>query len=432
MSVIELPVVKKPIKANPEIPGSKSITNRVLVIASLMNRPVRVRNVLVSDGSMVLMESLKNLGVKIFLDSENKILTLESKGKLFEVQRANLYLGNSGTSVRFMTVRTALSKGTYLIDGNDRMRERPIDDLVNALRSLGVSVSYKLRDGFPPVVVKGIGHIRGGKATVCGKKSSQFVSAILLSAPYFDKGVDLLVREVVSKPFMSMTLKIMEKFGADVKEKESTDGVEYIVSQTEYSLDSYIVEPDATNSFYFLVLPLILGGEVRVDGIGKQSVQGDVKFVEVLERMGAGVDIGNDFVRVEGDGKIKGGFEIDMNEFPDLVQTLAVLSLFADAPVKITDIANLRIKETDRISALENELTKLGAKVKAGDDFIEIEPSRTYKPAEIETYDDHRMAMSFALAGLKIEGLKIKNPECVSKTFPEFWSVLSEAVGINL
>lgn len=314
-----------------------------------------------------------------------------------------------------------LGTGRYRIDGVERMRSRPIAPLVDVLRDLGASIGYEAAEGFVPLTILAHG-LRGGQASISASQSSQFVSAVLLAAPYAHSDVMLqAVGEVVSEPYIRMTIQMMEDFGISVL----ADRGRYIVPALQtYTARRYRIEPDASAASYFLGAAALTGGRVTVEGLGRRSLQGDARFVEVLQQMGCTAEQDDTSTTVTGpkDGRLR-GIDVDLNATPDMAQTVAVLALFAEGPTNVRNVANLRVKETDRIAAVTTELTKLGAKVEAREDGFAIEPPRAVQPAAVDTYEDHRMAMSFALVGLRIDGVVIKDAECVSKTFPEFFEV---------
>ena len=332
----------------------------------------------------------------------------------------------------------ALGKGEYLLDGVARMRERPIDELVDQLRALGAEMRYEFKEAFPPVRIMGNG-LNGGICAFSDAKSSQYISAVLMAAPYAQREVIVrLLGAVTSEPYVAMTLRMMQQFGVVVTVddgiKEGSRSIE--VNGGTYRVPAggaYEIEPDASNASYFLAAGAVVeGAEMIVDGLGKKSLQGDAEFAEVLGLMGAGIEYGENFIRVSapGDGKNLRGIEIDMNRIPDMVQTVAVAALFAEGKTLVRNVWNLRVKETDRLAALETELRKLGAKVETGHDWISIDPPANGKitPASIATYDDHRMAMAFAIAGLRDGGVRILDPGCTAKTYPDYFADLRHAV----
>lgn len=422
--------VSRPLDADVSIPGSKSLTNRALVAAALADGPSILSGALLADDVERMTESLGALGVAIAVDRADARIEIGGCGD-FPVEEADLYCGNSGTTLRFLTAACVTAFGRYRLDGSARMRERPVGALVEALRGLGARIQFEGREGYPPLIVHAR-HLQGGQIRVDASESSQFVSGVLLAAPRASDDVLLeIAPPVVSAPYLDMTCRVMEDFGVGVIADRGGTGsggkgaARYIVPAPQrYTGRSYEIEPDASNACYFLSAPAIAGGRVTVRGIGSRSVQGDARFTGVLERLGCQVAQtaeSTTIVRDPGAGRLR-ALDVDLNDMPDQAQTLAVLALFADGRTTIRNVANLRLKETDRLAALACELRKLGAEVKEHPDGLTIVPPDNPVSAEIDTYDDHRMAMSFALAGLTIDGLAIRDPQCCSKTFPAFWA----------
>jgi 3-phosphoshikimate 1-carboxyvinyltransferase len=345
-----------------------------------------------------------------------------------------LSCGNSGTTIRFLTAMLTLGSGEYVLDGIERMRQRPIDQLVDQLRVLGASISYDKANGYPPIRISHTsgGGLPGGGCQFSDAKSSQYISAVLMAAPYAINPVTVsLLGPITSEPYVVMTLRMMEQFGVTVQVHDQCGQTPSRAIQVPAGLyrcaGSYAIEPDASNASYFMAAAAIVpGSEVTIAGLGKKSLQGDVAFAEVLAKMGARVrhEAEGIVVTAPADGRLR-GVDLDMNDIPDMVQTLAVVALFADGPTMVRNVWNLRVKETDRLAALEAELQKLGATVKTTKDSIEIHPPKDgIKPASIKTYDDHRMAMSFAIAGLRTPGIRIQDPQCTAKTYPEYFTDL--------
>ncbi|MGC8764604.1 MAG: 3-phosphoshikimate 1-carboxyvinyltransferase [Brevinematia bacterium] len=419
MSYIVKPFAKKKVKAELTLPGSKSITNRCLVISALARGKTELSNVLFSDDTFYMMKVLKDLGLKIDVDEDKRRVVIE--GGMLPHGEHSFFVGNAGTTMRFLSSYLSLGGGSFLLDGDERMRERPIQDLLDVLNKLGVNIFSVKGNGCPPVRINSKG-IKGGRAKLSGKNSSQYLSSVLMSAPYAVGDVILCVDgEITSRPYAEMTLNIMKEFGVSVK---NSGFKEFAVTPSEYiSLSSYYIEPDASTASYFLAATAILSGEIKIRGLGKNSIQGDTNFIKILEMMGCEIDVGEDFIKLVSDGNLD-GIEIDMNDVPDLVPTLAIIALFARTPTKIFNVANLRIKESDRLKALSNEIKKIGGKVNEFDDGLEIYPEICYNSSLISTYNDHRIAMAFSIAGLKIGGIEIDNPGCVSKSFPEFFNFL--------
>ena len=400
-----------------KLPGSKSISNRVLLLAALCGGETKIEELLDSEDTRVMLEALERLGVRIERDSA----TVHGTGGAFPVKSAELHLGNAGTALRPLTAALALSGGEYRLSGVPRMQERPIGDLVEALRQLGARIDYAGDKGFPPIVIHP-GEIRGSAVRVRGDVSSQYLSALLMALPMRGERARIEVDgELISKPYVEITLELMRRFGVEV----AREGWQrFSVPAKRYASPGAIrVEGDASSASYFLAAGAIGGGPVRVEGVGRGSIQGDVRFAEVLETMGASVAMGEDWIEVEGRGRLK-AIDADLNHVPDAAMTVAVAALFADGASAIRNIASWRVKETDRIAAMAKELRKLGAQVEEGRDYLRVTPPAKLKPATIATYDDHRMAMSFSLAALGGVRVRIADPGCVAKTFPEYFDAL--------
>jgi 3-phosphoshikimate 1-carboxyvinyltransferase len=417
----KLPIApRERLAASVHVPGSKSITNRALLIAALARGDSQLRGALASDDTRVMCDALAALGCRI--ERGDDAWRVQGRDGALTAPERPLGVGNSGTTARFLTVAAALADGPVVIDGSPRMRERPIDDLTRALAAVGVPVEILGRAGCPPVRVAG-GGFPGGDVEVDASRSSQYVSALLLSAPYADR--DLVIRfaggTLVSRPYVELTLEVMRAFGADTDWNEA--GGLWVRAGQRYAGRRYDIEPDASAAAYPFCAAAIAGGRVRVEGIPKHSLQADFALLGILERMGCGVRRGADFAEVEGPSAGLRGVDVDMNDLPDAVLALAVVAAFAEGTTHIRNVANLRIKETDRLAALESELSKLGAGAHTTADSLTIVPGPLHG-AEIATYDDHRMAMAFALAGLRIPGVVILEPSCVSKTWPDYFAVL--------
>ena len=389
-----------------------------------------------SDDTVVMRAALEAMGIEIGIPADQADQadqaekaglvkwTVQGRGGRFKDPGHALDCGNSGTTVRFLTAALTLADQPIVVDGNARMRERPISDLVSSLRALGADLTVEGQDDCPPVRVHG-GGLPGGAASIDGRKSSQYVSAVLQAAPYAKRDVELSFKDgvIVSRPYIDLTLEVMRAFGADADWIEN-DRLRVRAGQT-YQPREYAIEPDASSAAYPFCAAAIAGGRVAVSGIPENSLQADFKILGLLERMGCGVHRQGDVVTVIGSmNPLRGLGEIDMNDFPDAVLAYAVVCLFANGPTTIKNVANLRIKETDRLAALETELRKLGARAETGPDWLRIEPG-PMRGAEIKTYDDHRMAMSFALAGLRIPGVVILDPGCVSKTWPNYFAAFA-------
>ncbi|MGR3303376.1 MAG: 3-phosphoshikimate 1-carboxyvinyltransferase [Candidatus Scalindua sp.] len=418
--MIEIKSVDK-VDATVSVPGSKSYTNRALIMASLATGESVIKNALLSDDTRIMISCLNEIGIDAkSVPEENVVIVKGCEGSI-PVQRVKLFAGNAGTVIRFMTAALTLGKGQYRIDGIERMRERPIQQLIDALNRLGADVVSIDGTGCPPVLINANG-LTGGRVEIPGNISSQYISAILLAAPYAKNDVSIVViDDLASKNYVDMTIDVMNKFGVEVERDSYRESS--VKSGQNYKGCEYIVEPDASGASYFFAAAAITGGRVRVEGLGESSLQGDIKFIDILKEMGCSVRKSSDWLEVEG-GVLR-GVDVDMNDTPDVVQTLASVAVFAEGNTRIRNVSNLRYKETDRITAIVNELKKVGVEVTEFDDGIEIIPSPPHS-AEISTYDDHRMAMSFALIGLRVEGIKIENPECVEKTFPDFFERLQQ------
>jgi 3-phosphoshikimate 1-carboxyvinyltransferase len=402
------------------VPGSKSLTNRAFVVAALADGTSTLRGGLIAEDSDVLISALNTLGLTVEEDSTT--FTVHGRGGDIPKTQAELDLRLSGTSIRFLTAMVATGQGRYKLDGNERMRQRPIQDLLESLRPLGVTLDTEFETGCPPVIVEA-NSMNGGVTQVAGDRSSQFLSGLLMAAPYAKNAVTVHVTgELQSKPFVDMTLKLMQDFGVSV---ERTGYESFSVSPQVYKARDYLIEGDAMAAGYFWAAAAITGGRVKVTNVGSTSVQGDKRLANVLEQMGCQVTWTDTTCEVIGTSQLKGG-TFDLNDMPDQAQTLAVVALFASSPVRIENVWNMRIKETDRLAALNTELTKFGAKIEEGKDYIVIHPLKEHpKSVSVATYGDHRMAMAFALAGLTISGVTIQEPACVAKTFPEFFDVLA-------
>ncbi|MCL4109590.1 UNVERIFIED_CONTAM: hypothetical protein GTU68_049183 [Idotea baltica] len=415
--------VSGPVVGSIRPPGSKSLTNRALIIAALAEGTTSLTGVLDSVDTRVMFESLNRLGISAVHDSTNHTATISGCGNKIPGSHAELYLENSGTSIRFLTALCSTATGTFKLDGNTRMRERPIVDLVTAINQIGPSITCVSETGCPPVSIESSGW-NAGKLAVKAKMSSQYLSAILMAAPTARGSVAIEIEgERVSQPYIDMTTAVMKQFGVDVSETE--DG--YSVAPQTYSACQYSIEPDASAASYFFAAAAITGGRVTVEGLSRNALQGDVNFINALEKMGCVVTSDDTSITVE--GKPLQGIDIDMNAISDTAQTLAAVAVFADGPTTIRNIKHNRYKETDRIAAVATELRQLGIEVEERDDGMTIHPGAV-QPATVETYDDHRMAMSFALIGLKADGVRIADPDCTSKTYPNFFADLSNLCGI--
>jgi 3-phosphoshikimate 1-carboxyvinyltransferase len=400
------------------VPGSMSYTNRALVCAALAEGRSRLCGWLDSDDTQAMLEGLRRLGVESEVDPSTRDLIVHGVGTHFAIPLHPIDCRASGTTLRFLTALAALVPGRVVLDGTARMRERPIQELADALGALGVSA--RTTAGCPPISVQG-GNLTGGSVAIDASRSSQFLSALLMVAPLARRDVEINAISLTSRPYVEMTLDCMSTFGVSVD--AGARDVYRIRAGQHYRPRNYRVEPDATAATYFLAAAAITGGRVKVEGLSPASNQSDVRFAEVLQRMGCAVERGPNHVAVRGAPYLH-GIDVDLNALPDSALTLAVVALYARGRTAIRNVPNLRIKETDRMAALKNELVKLGATVEATDTDLIIDPPDTPRGAKIATYDDHRMAMSFAIAGLRTPGIVIEDPECVAKTFPDFFERL--------
>jgi len=403
-------------------PGSKSITNRALLLAAMASGSSAIEGALFSDDTRQMAGALAQLGFQITADEARGRIEIVGNGGTIPVSDANLSIGGAGTAMRFLAAFATLGHGRLRIDGNQRMRERPMGELLDTLTSLGARAFSEHGNRCPPVIIeRGPERFAGGSASIDARTSSQFVSALLMPAPLWRDGLRLQVEGETARPFIEMTLRLMERRGA----RSSVAGNMLIVPGGQsYQAGSFTVEPDASAASYFAAAAALAGGTVRIRGLDASSVQGDIAFMRVLERMGAAVRFENSEIAVSGRGRLT-GVDLAMNAMPDMVPTLAALAPFASSPTRIRGVAFIRHHESDRLRALAVELARIGASVREFDDGLLIEPASGLRPAAIETYDDHRIAMAFAVAGLRLPGLKIRNPGCVAKTYPNFFADLA-------
>lgn len=418
MTTESITPVTRPIDAVVRVPGSKSITNRALLLAALAAGPSTLSGVLFSDDSRWFIDGLQRLGISVDVDRAREQVVVRGTGGPPPASEAQLWVELAGTAARFLLAYACLGHGTYTVDGNPRMRQRPMADLVATLNELGADCLSKGIWSGLPIEVRGHG-LPGGAAGVKGDISSQFLSALLLVAPYADRDVDLtLTTPLAAGPFVDITVSMMETFGAKV-ERDGYTRFRVAAGQRYTPLD-YAIEPDASNASYFFAAAAITGGRVRVAGLSRHSIQGDTRFVDVLEQMGCAIAAGDDWIEVRGPEQLR-GVDLDLSGLPDMVITLAALAPFADSPTTIRNVALIRHHETDRLAAITTELRKLGVVVEERADGLTIQPGWQHGAA-IETYHDHRMAMGFAPMGLKIPGVRIDGAECVGKTFPDFFA----------
>ncbi len=405
------------------LPGSKSLSNRALLLAALAEGTTQVTNLLDSDDIRHMLNALKALGVKYQLSEDKTVCTVEGEGGAFQWQNGlSLFLGNAGTAMRPLTAALCLKgkqEAEVILTGEPRMKERPIKHLVDALRQAGASVQYLENEGYPPIAIRNTG-ILGGKIQIDGSISSQFLTALLMSAPLASDDMEIeIIGDLVSKPYIDITLAMMKDFGVTVSHQNYQT---FMVkgNQRYISPQKYLVEGDASSASYFLAAGAIKG-RVKVTGIGKNSIQGDRLFADVLEKMGTKITWGEDFIQAE-QGELR-GVDMDMNHIPDAAMTIATTALFAEGETVIRNIYNWRVKETDRLTAMATELRKVGAEVEEGEDFIRIQPLALdqFQHAEIATYNDHRMAMCFSLVALSNTAVTILDPKCTAKTFPTYF-----------
>ncbi len=408
------------------LPGSKSISNRVLLLAALAKGTTMVRALLDSDDTRVMLDALRTLGVGVVRMSDSDDYDIHGVDGAFPVKQAELFLGNAGTAFRSLTAACALSGGEYVLKGVSRMHERPIGDLVDALRLVGARIDYLSQEGFPPLHIHPA-TLAGDTTQVRGNVSSQFLTGLMMALPLRQRSTTIeVVGELISKPYIGITLAMLHRFGVYVAQ----DGWQRfgVPAQARYQSPGEIwIEGDASSASYFLAAGAIGGGPVRVEGVGRDSVQGDVRFADALAQMGARIEMGPNWIeaRAPQSGRLK-AVTLDCNHIPDAAMTLAVAALFADGVTTLNNIASWRVKETDRIAAMATELRKVGATVQEGADFIRITPPAKLIPhAVIDTYDDHRMAMCLSLVTLGDVPVRINDPACVNKTFPDYFKRFS-------
>jgi 3-phosphoshikimate 1-carboxyvinyltransferase len=415
-----------PPRAAVRVPGSKSLTNRAMIVAAMADGPSVLTGALDCEDTRVMVEALRKLGIGVDHDPASATIRVDGCGGRIPAREAALEVANSGTSLRFLTAMVATGQGTYHLDGTPRMRERPVADLLTALNGLGADARSDLGTGCPPLTIRA-GGLYGGYAFVKGDVSSQFLSGLLMALPYSRDITTVEVQGVlVSQPYVAMTLAVMESFGVLVDNRKFR---RFDVRPARYRGRAYAIEPDASAASYFFALAAVTGGTITVEGLGPASLQGDLGFVDILEYMGCLVDRQAEQTTVIG-GRLR-AVDVDMNALSDTVMTLAVVALFADGVSRIRNVAHIRHKESDRIAALAAELRKLGARVDELPDGLIIDPPPPDQlhGAAIATYNDHRMAMSFAIAGLRIPGVTILDPGCVAKTYPGFWDDFNRVRG---
>ena len=419
------------------LPGSKSISNRMLLLAALAQGTTEIFDLLASDDTHVMLMALQKLGIAWEqVDETGRYIVHGASGAL-PVHQADLFMGNAGTAIRPLTAALAVAGGDYTLHGVSRMHERPIGDLVDALNAVGAQIDYTGQPGYPPLHIRR-GHIRPERLQVKGNVSSQFLTALLMAAPLMakDHAVTIdVIGELISKPYIEITLNLIRRFGVTV---ERADWQSFTVQagQKYRSPGAIHIEGDASSASYFLAAGAIAGGPVRVEGVGRDSIQGDVRFVEALEQMGAIVTMGDNWIEAKSSGVLK-AIDADFNHIPDAAMTIAVAALYADGPSVLRNIGSWRVKETDRLAAMATELRKLGAIVDEGADYLRVTPPAEIQAAAIDTYDDHRMAMCFSLASLdgaarRGNAIRINDPKCVAKTFPDYFEVFARIVHRDL
>ncbi|USK30826.1 3-phosphoshikimate 1-carboxyvinyltransferase [Bacillus sp. CMF21] len=407
------------------IPGSKSLTNRALIISALANGKSKVTGILKSDDSYWCIDALKKLGINSVV--QNETAYIEGRGGKWE--SGNLYIGAAGTIARFFPGALAVSsEGTWEIEASESMSKRPISSLINALKELGADIKYMSKEGHYPLLIKGK-ELVGGEVSLSGNISSQFISGLLIAAPYFKESITVNIKGyIVQQSYVLLTLQLMEKFGANVQYDNNLKKV--VVYPSKYTPQDIELEADASTACYFLALAAVTNGRIRIDNITYETKQPDIKMVDILEQMGCKVTKGSSFIELEGVAQLKGGFEISMREMSDQTLTLAAIAPFADGPITIKDVEHIRHHESNRISVICESLSKLGIKVKEFEDGLKVYPGNP-KPTLLNTHDDHRVAMSLALIGSKVEGIQLNDPGCVSKTCPQYFGLLG-SLGLKI
>ena len=419
------------------LPGSKSISNRTLLLAALADGTTHIKELLASDDTHVMLMALQKLGVKWEQIGESQDYVVQGVNGSFPVHQADLFMGNAGTAIRPLTAALAVTGGDYTLHGVSRMHERPIQDLVEALNAVGTHIEYTGEAGYPPLHIQR-GRLHAQRMQVRGNVSSQFLTALLMAAPLMARHEDMridVIGELISKPYIEITLNLISRFGVTVQ-RDGWQSFTIATGQRYVSPGNIHVEGDASSASYFLAAGAISGGPVRVEGVGKDSIQGDVRFVEALQQMGATIRMGENWIEAESNGVLR-AIDADFNHIPDAAMTIAVAALYADGPSTLRNIASWRVKETDRISAMAIELRKLGAIVEEGADYLRVTPPNEIKTAVIDTYDDHRMAMCFSLATLdgaarRGNKIRINDPQCVAKTFPDYFDAFAKVTEDSL
>lgn len=418
------------------LPGSKSISNRTLLLAALAEGQTQIKDLLASDDTNVMLNALRALGVHWTQEAGRQDFCVDGAAGRFPQAEADLFMGNAGTAIRPLVAALAVLGGSYTVHGVPRMHERPIGDLVDALNAVGARIDYTGNPGYPPLHIHQ-GNLSASRLQVKGNVSSQFLTALLMAAPLMNQEQDIVldvIGELISKPYIEITLNLMQRFGVQV-EREAGGWQRFTIAKGQrYRAPGIIhVEGDASSASYFLAAGAISGGPVRVEGVGKNSIQGDVRFAEALEKMGAHITRGDHWLEASSNGELQ-AIDMDFNHIPDAAMTIAMAALYAKGTTVLRNIASWRVKETDRLAAMATELRKLGATVEEGADYMCVTPPARLQPATIDTYDDHRMAMCFSLAcldGHKMKGtsLRINDPHCVAKTFPDYFQVFASIQG---
>jgi 3-phosphoshikimate 1-carboxyvinyltransferase len=419
------------------LPGSKSISNRTLLLAALAKGTTRIFDLLASDDTHVMLMALQKLGVKWEQVGATQEYIVHGTDGVMPVHQADLFMGNAGTAIRPLTAALAVIGGDYTLHGVSRMHERPIGDLVDAMNAIGARIEYTGEPGYPPLHIRR-GLIHSQRMQVRGNVSSQFLTALLMAAPLMAKEQPVtidVIGDLISKPYIEITLNLMRRFGVAV-DRNGWQSFTVPAGQHYTSPGTIHVEGDASSASYFLAAGAIATGPVRVEGVGKDSIQGDVRFVEALEQMGATITMGDNWIEAKSNGVLK-AIDADFNHIPDAAMTIAVAALYADGPTTLRNIGSWRVKETDRIAAMATELRKLGAAVEEGADYLRVTPPAQIRPAAIDTYDDHRMAMCFSLASLdsaarKGNRIRINDPKCVAKTFPDYFEAFAHIANNKL
>ena len=413
------------------LPGSKSISNRILLLAALAKGSTQIHDLLASDDTMVMLNALQKLGVHWTQEGDSQNYTVMGTNGVFPNHHADLFMGNAGTAIRPLVAALAVLGGDYTVHGVARMHERPIGDLVDALNAVGAQIDYTGILGYPPLHIKR-GHIHAQQMQVKGNVSSQFLTALLMAAPLAAHHADVVIDvigDLISKPYIEITLNLMARFGVEVV-RDGWQRFTIKAGQHYVSPSEVYVEGDASSASYFLAAGAIAGGPIRVEGVGKNSIQGDVRFAEALEKMGAKITMGDNWIEAESRGVLQ-AIDMDFNHIPDAAMTIAMAALYANGTTTLRNIESWRVKETDRIMAMATELRKLGAVVEEGQDYLKVTPPAQLLSATIDTYDDHRMAMCFSLATLdgatrRGAAMRINDPKCVAKTFPDFFETFAK------